>query len=431
MRKSNYSRIIACLLVLMMISSLLSLSVFADGAEATLLSAPADGEKVIIYYPTDSKAMGKALSGKKMADTDASVADGKLSITADMGVITLVKDEAKAAFYFVTADGKYVTSGATGNSMTLEDAASDYALWVFEAADSGFYIKNFAAAYVSGETSKPQYLEYFYGFTTYSFNSSKANIYNFELYKAEGDIPSDPSEDESSDDAGEEIVYSTISEARLGETNAIFNVKGVVTFIDGKNVVIADETGAINLYLTAAAEVSVGNKIAATGKRGAFSGLQQLTAASVLEVIEENAELPALKTVTIEEILLDQEAETLECFFVKLEDVTLGETNVEKSTTVITDDAGNSINIYRCPELEIPVGTKVDVVALVSDYKGYQLRVTDASAITVASADETEEEDSSDDNTAKPGDSSSMAFFAIIALVSMTALVSFAKRENA
>ncbi len=431
MRKSNYSRIIACLLVLMMISSLLSLSVFADGAEATLLSAPADGEKVIIYYPTESKAMGKELSGKKIADTDASVADGKLSITADMGVITLVKDEAKGAFYFVTADGKYVTSGATGNAMTLEDAASDYALWVFEAADSGFYIKNFAAAYVSGETSKPQYLEYFYGFTTYSFNSSKANIYNFELYKVEGDIPSDtPDEDESSDDAEGEIVYSTISEARLGETNAIFNVKGVVTFIDGKNVVIADETGAINLYLTAAAEVSVGNKIAATGKRGAFSGLQQLTAASVLEVLEENAELPALKTVTIEEILLDQEAETLECFFVKLENVTLGETNVEKSTTVITDDAGNSINIYRCPELEIPAGTKVDVIALVSDYKGYQLRVTDASAITAVSSDETEE-DSSDDNTAKPGDSSSMAFFAIVALVSMTALVSFVKRENA
>ncbi len=433
MKKSITSRFIACILTTLMLVSLLAVSALADDATASLLANPANGDRVVIYYPAESKALGNTLSGKKIAATDATVADGKLTITADMGIFTLVKDEVTTAFYFVDANGKYLTSGATGNSISLEDAASDLALWVLEAAENAWYIKNYAAAYVSGETSKPQYLEFYSGFTTYSFNSSKAQIYTFAFYKVEDDyVPGAPSEDESSD--AEEVVYSTISEARLGENNAIFNVKGVVTFIDGKNVVIADETGAINLYLTAAAEVSVGNKIAATGKRGAFSGLQQLTSASIIEVLEESAELPALKTVTLEEILLDQETETLECFFVVIKNVTLGETNAETSTTVITDDAGNSINIYRCPELAIEVGTKVDVVALVSDYKGYQLRVADASAITVAEAadddkDETTEEPEKPSDPAKPGDTSALAFYAIVAVISLAGLLAFTKRE--
>lgn len=440
MKKSISSRIVSCMLVIFMLASLLTLSVSANNSGAALLSAPADGDKAVIYYPDSSLALGKELSGKKLAAVDAVVSDGKLTVTSDMGIFSFIKDETTSAFYLVDSNGKYFTSGKTGNSVSLEDTASEFALWVLEEAENGYYVKNYSAAYVSGETSKPQYLEYYSGFTTYNFNASKANIYTFAFYKVTDDItPIPPVEDESSEEESSEaeIVYSTISEARLGENNAVFNVKGVVTFVDGKNVVVADETGAINLYLTSTAEVSVGNKIAATGKRGTFSGLQQLTSASVLEVLEESAQLPALKTVTIEEIILDQETETLECFFVKIENVTLGETDAAKSTTVITDDNGNSINIYRCPELEIPAGTKVDVVALVSDYKGYQLRVSDASAITVADATEesSEEivEDSSEEaeDTAKPGDSSSLALFAIIALVSMTLIVSLVRKENA
>ncbi len=434
MKKSITSRLMACILTALMLVSLLAVSALADNSTASILTAPANNDKVVIYYPDSSKALGNALSGKKLAAVDATVADEKLTVTADMGIFTLVKDEVTTAFYFVDSNGKYLTSGATGNSISLEDAASDLGLWVLESAENGWFIKNYAAVYVAGETSKPQYLEYYSGFTTYSFNSSKANIYTFAFYKVEADVTPDvPSEDESSEESSdaEEVVYSTISEARLGANNEIFNVKGVVTFVDGKNVVIADVTGAINLYLTATAEVSVGNKIAATGKRGAFSGLQQLTSASVIEVLEENAELPALKTVTIEEILLDQEAETLECFFVIIKNVTLGETNAEKSTTVITDDKGNSINIYRCPELTLEVGTKVDVVALVSDYKGYQLRVADASAITVVNtSDDTTEEPTEDPSApAKPGDSSALAFYAIVAVISLAGLVAFTKRE--
>ncbi len=416
--KKLTSRFISCLLVVMMLTSLMVLSVAAESKTASLIETPANGDKVVIYYPDSSKALGNVLENNKISAIDATLTDGKLDVSDDMGVFTVTKDEAKNAFYFVDANGKYVTSGATGNSMSLEDAASDLALWTFEAAEGGCYIKNYAAAYVSGETSKPQYLEFYKGFTTYSFNASKANIYTFAFYKIDDTTP-----------PVEEVVYSTISEARLGEKNAVFNVKGVVTFIDGKNVVVEDETGAINLYLKAAAEVSVGNKIAAKGKRGAFNGLQQLTSAEVLEVLEESAAIPSAKEVTLADILADAEAETMECHFVVIKNVTLGETDAEKSTTAITDDAGNTINIYRCPELEIAVGTKVDVVALVSDYKGYQLRVTDASAITAVESDVTDEPSDDPSAPAKPGDASNMAFFAIIALISMTALLALTKRE--
>ncbi len=434
MKKSNFFRIISCLLVVMMLASLAVVSVSADNTKAALVANPASGDKVVIYYPDGNLALGNALSGKKLAAVEATVTDGKLDVTADMGVFTLTKDSVTNAFYFVDANGKYFTSGETGNSVSLADEASDYALWVLETADNGFFVKNYAAAYVAGETSKPQYLEYYSGFTTYSFNASKANIYTFTFYKVEEAPVAPPADDDSSED--ETVVYSTIEEARKGEANAVFNVKGVVTFIDGKNVVVADETGAINLYLKAAAEVSVGNKIAATGKRGEFSGLQQLTSAEVIEVLEESAELPKAKETTLSAILADAEAETLECHFVVIKNVTLGETDEAKSTTALTDDEGNTINIYRCPALEITAGTKVDVVALVSDYKGYQLRVVNASDVTVANTsddttDEPTDDTTEDDNTAKPGDSSSVAFFAIIALVSMTALLAFVRKENA
>lgn len=436
MKKTFFSRIMSCLLVALLLSSIISLSAMASGTEATILSTISDGDKVIIYYPDSSLAVGKEASGKKLTAVEAQAADNSLTVTDSMGIFTVVKDDISNAYYFVEENGKYLTSGATGNALSLEIEKTDLSLWVPEATDGGYFLKNYAAAYVSGDKSTPQYMEYYYGFTTYGLNTSKANIYTFTFYKApENNTPDVPSQDESSDDGSQdEIVYSTISEARLGELNEVFNVIGVVTFIDGKNVVIADQSGAINLYLNSASEVSVGNKVAATGKRGTFSGLQQLTGASILEVIEESAKLPQLKTVTIEEILLDQETETLECFFVKLENVTLGETNAETSITVITDDNGNSINIYRCPELEIAAGEKVNVVALVSDYKGYQLRIAKASDITLTGTEDETTEDNTDESTedtAKPGDTSDSVIYALIAVVSAVLLAAFFRKENA
>ncbi len=424
--KKTTSRFMACLLVLMMLISALSVSVSADAATAALVETPENGDKVVIYYPAGNSVLGSQLSGSKLAAVEVTVSNNALDVTSDMGVFAFTKDDVTGNYYLIDANGKYLTSGNTGNSVSLADEKSDCALWSLEAAENGWYIKNYAAAYVAGETSKPQYLEYYNGFTTYSFNSSKVDIYTFVFYKVDGDVITDIPSDGPTD-----VVFSTIAEARNGESNVDFNVKGVVTFIDGKNVVVEDETGAINLYLTSEAEVSVGNLIAATGTRSAYSGLQQLKNASIIEVIEAEATIPAPIEVTLAEVLADQESETLESRWVVLKGVTLGET--EENNTAITDDAGNTINIYKCPDLECPygvtVGAKLDIIALVSDFNGYQLRVAKASDVTVVEGEGVLETPSED--TAKPGDSSMVTLFVILAVLSIATSVVIVKRKNA
>lgn len=71
-------------------------------------------------------------------------------------------------YTFVSGD-KYLTSGATGSSVTFADAAGDYSLWKLQKANEngGYYVINANAKY---NNTTEQYLEYYNGFTTYSYN---------------------------------------------------------------------------------------------------------------------------------------------------------------------------------------------------------------------------------------------------------------------
>ena len=143
---------------------------------ASLVTSVKDGGKYVIYYPDSSLAVTANADGKKLAGTEASVANNKLTVSADMAVFTV---QYSGDYFYLIADGKYLTSGETGNSLAMADSASDLALWSLEEADGGFYIKNKAAAY----NGKSQYLEFYYSFTTYGFNADKPNIYTFNFFE--------------------------------------------------------------------------------------------------------------------------------------------------------------------------------------------------------------------------------------------------------
>jgi len=126
----------------------------------------ASGDNVKIYYPDGSSYVTATLDGKKLAaGTEAEAAVWVVTVTAE-------------GYYTFACNGKYLTSGATGNSMSLEDAATEYSLWELIACDGGYYLRNVNAAY-NGNAN--QYLEFYSGFTTYGFNESKANIYTFQF----------------------------------------------------------------------------------------------------------------------------------------------------------------------------------------------------------------------------------------------------------
>ena len=168
-----------------------------QGEEQTAVytETDADGDKLIIFYPTEALAMSATTSGNKLATAYATVNGNDMTaISAAVFVVTVDGD----GNYTFTCGGKYLTAGETGNSRTLADSASPYSLWVIEAAEGGVYLKNANAAY----NDNAQYLEYYSGFTTYGFNETNPAIYTFQFFKTEAesklpekvDAPSDPKE---------------------------------------------------------------------------------------------------------------------------------------------------------------------------------------------------------------------------------------------
>ncbi len=169
---------------------------------------------------------------------------------------------------------------------------------------------------------------------------------------------------------------STIAEARAAQKGAEVTVIGTVVYASGKNVYVQDATGGICLYFSAApADIAKGDSLRATGTRDTYNGLEELTGVTCEKVGTD--ELP-LKTVTVKELKNDT-AQSLECTRVELKGLTLGTVNTSGNTP-LTDGEGNSINAYRAAALaDFAAGDKVNLIAVVSDYNGYQLLVESAS----------------------------------------------------
>ncbi|MDD4290757.1 MAG: hypothetical protein PHX51_00715 [Clostridia bacterium] len=185
-----------------------------------------------------------------------------------------------------------------------------------------------------------------------------------------------------------EVVVPTVSiqEAKDSAVDTMgITVKGVVTFIDGRNIYIEDNTGAIDLYLnsnTVPNTLAVGDMVRATGKRAAYKGLIELTGIDgsneeQLVILSSDNELP-LQEITLAALLADNTNEYL-CERIIIKGLTLGTINTSGNTAVAYD--GKSINIYKIPAIEIEEGATVNVTAIVGIYNSYQLRVAYASDI--------------------------------------------------
>ena len=182
----------------------------------------------------------------------------------------------------------------------------------------------------------------------------------------------------------------TIAEARALANNEYALVQGVVTFIDGRNVYVQDETAGIDLYLnsnTVPSSLALGDKVQAYGKKTVFNGLVELTsingsALDQFSIISTGNTLP-LAEKTIAEILADHNGnKMLQSTRVKVVDATIGTINTSNNTPLTQDQ--NTINIYKVPALTgIVEGDAVDVIAVVGCYNAAQLRVASAADVTL------------------------------------------------
>ena len=148
------------------------------GLKAERVDVLNDGDKVYIYYPDSALAIANVASGNRLSGVDATMMDDYLYISEGAAEMTVSIDE--NGYYTFICEGMYLTSGETGNSLRFEAEANDYSLWVPEEAENGWFVKNVNAVY----KGKPQYLEYYNGFTTYSMNANNVAAYTFQFFQA-------------------------------------------------------------------------------------------------------------------------------------------------------------------------------------------------------------------------------------------------------
>lgn len=155
-------KLMSACLALVMVVSLLPVSAMA-ASDSDPVSGLKTGDTVAIYNDGNGKAVSATANGSKLAAIDVKPdAAGKLP-TADAAVFTVtLKDDGCVAF---TLGGKFLTSGETGNSLTLEDAESELAHWkILDGGKGLFFVQNAKAEYKGGA----QFLEFYKdAFTVY------------------------------------------------------------------------------------------------------------------------------------------------------------------------------------------------------------------------------------------------------------------------
>ena len=164
----------------------------AKSKEAALATTLSDGNIVALYYENNGtgSVLSQTANGKTLKGVSATAADGTLAIPEDAAELTVSVDE-NGYYTFVSGD-KYLTSGATGSSVTFADAAGDYSLWKLQKANEngGYYVINANAKYTNNNNAVEQYLEYYKGFTTYGYQSSSDVAYVFYFYLIDEGTPS-------------------------------------------------------------------------------------------------------------------------------------------------------------------------------------------------------------------------------------------------
>lgn len=172
----------------------------------TAVTPLATGDQVVFYSDNAQTVMTAADVSGKLNGVSATLTedhtlqvekrDSNASLADKIALFDVVLDE--NGYYTFSCDGKYLTSGASGSSLTLTEEAGEYSLWqIYNASAAGKYlIKNVNAAYTNQSIGvvSPQYIEWYKGFTTYSFSDSKESIYmiSFHAMPTIVDAPATP-----------------------------------------------------------------------------------------------------------------------------------------------------------------------------------------------------------------------------------------------
>lgn len=385
-------------------------------------------DNVVIYYPTTGVALTATASGSKLTGASVSVDENGLAITEGVAVMQAQYLSGSTTDFYLICDNQYLTSGATGNSLTFATEATDYAVWYIEVADETnglVYIHNRNAVY----NGSSQSLEYYNGFTTYGTKTT--DIYKFQLFTKAGEVPTcehvwsdwETVTDATCTTAGQEKSVCTLNcgeekfqtvpatghtyifaetavscdvcEWTAAKTNigdlpnvagdTLYYFEGIVTYVDGRTVYMEDATGGICVYYAfdEQKDAALGDIIRVCDSLTVYNDLVETTNTLYVETqkVSSGNALPN-KTVTVAELLADAAADkSLLGTRVTLNKMTVGEI-VSNGNTTVTDANGASTVIRYMPTVEgVAQGSVVNMTAIVSIYKGtYQLYINESTA---------------------------------------------------
>ena len=131
---------LALILSLLMVLALVP-SAFAAGEVAVAMTtAPATGDKVVIYYPTGGTLISSVASGDKLTGVAATVSNNSIVVPANAAMFDVTVNEANE--YAFSLNGKYLTTAQTGSTLTFADTLTDLGLWILEPVEGkGYLIK--------------------------------------------------------------------------------------------------------------------------------------------------------------------------------------------------------------------------------------------------------------------------------------------------
>ena len=284
-----------------------------------------------------------------------------------------------------------------GNNNGLKSKAYDWA-WSFE--NGVFVFKGQGSDTVTlASNTDAQYGNKLRGYKNTTVADASRYPSTFTLYKVEtGEVtPSEPDApvipEEPDVPVTPEVTINKVSEA-LAASEGTFTVKGVVTLVDGSNIYVQDETGAICVRMSSKpSDIVLGDTIIGTGSKTVYNGLPQLGSGTYeksegLTLSAKEVTIGALTTADI-------------CTYIELKNVEVTEVYDSNGTyttpNVKVTDGTNTIQIYKAVvgktegAWDVKVGDKVNVKAAVSAYNTtLQLRNTLTSEITVVSDGATE-----------------------------------------
>ena len=337
--------------ILLTIDQYFEMSLTADGQYASTLSLPTE----------DGALAGTTVYVRMMADLTMNdyesvitVANGDEAITVNLSGNVTISNTVEAPV-FTPAGGSFLHAQTVSILCPTDGAAIHYTLDGSEPTESStVYTEPFevsSSALIRAIATKPNWMD-----------SEEASDY-YEI-----------------------LIPMTIAEAKELEMGEHVTIEGIVTFIDGNNVTIQDETAGIVLNLgDASVNTAIGDKVITYGQTVNVNGLFKLFVMDAdddnqFDIVSNDNELP-LEVQSIENCLAGADYE-LQSTRVMIEEAIIGTINPDGYTTLT--QGGNTINIYHVPALDnVEPNSYVNVIAVIGYDNEAQLRVYAASDVTM------------------------------------------------